>query len=1216
MGVVYEAFDEERRAAVALKTLSRFDGDALVRFKREFRTLQGLAHPNLVALDELFFENGQWFFTMELLDGVDFVRHVTGRQIAAPYQSTVRESVGAIAARAPVNDAEATAGWSFDEQRLREGLRQLLEGLSALHAVDKVHRDIKPSNVLVTREGRVVLLDFGLVTEASADDRSTGSAVVGTPAYMAPEQAASRDVGPAADVYAVGVMLYEILTGRLPIDGTQLQILLEKQTREPTPPSSIVAGVPEDLNALCMKMLRFEPSHRPSLADALRSLSVQSPSGAPRPRPSSDAPIFVGRGDELAELRDAFDATTDGELATVLVCGESGIGKSYLVRRFTGQLCADHPETMLLEGRCYERETVPYKTLDGIVDALSRRLSRMPAADVDALLPARSAALAQVFPVMLRIPQVAKSHAALTQLVEPQELRQGAFVALRDLFTRVADRRPTVIVIDDLQWADDDGLRALAEILRPPGAPSLLLLGTVRLASGEDAGLRRVRAVIPGEPRVIDLTSLGRDDARALAVAVLQRSDASDADPEIIATEAGGHPLFVEELARHVALGGSARDDVKLDDAIWSRILQLETPTRQMAELVAIAGKPIPQEVAAAAAHVEPAEFNRRAATLRVSNLVRTGGARWSDAIEPYHDRVREAVLAQLEPERRRELHEALAIAFEASSHVDAETLAMHWREAGNSARAAHYAVAAGDQALKTFAFDRAAQWYEQALELLPAELGSRRELRVKLGEALAVGGRGALAAPVFQAAAAESAPTEALDLRRRAAEELLTAGRVEEGEAALHDVLRAIGLGLPKTPMAALLGLLFYRFLLFVRGLAFEERAEREIAPTALTRLDALNGVGQSLSLVDSIRAAYFQSRGLLEALRLGEIKRLAHALSIEAVYLASQGNAARSARLLAQARAIAERTGDTPMKSLVEAPSGFSMFVLGRFPEALVHCDRAVEMIRENCPGAFWERRTAQTVSIWALAWMGDLNALAARVAQRVREAGDRGDLYSGTTIHTGTPNLAWLRKGDTAAARAIVLDAMREWTQRGYHSQHYWSLLALVRIDLYEGDARAAFARVSSDWPRLSRALMLQIRMMGLEALHMRASAALALAAVESGTERERLVRVARGDAQRIAGMRWDLGAPFVSLIQAGVAALARDDRRCVAELEGAAAGFDEASMSLHAAVSRWHLGRARGGDEGRALVTSAETWMAAQGVADSRSMATTMAPGITR
>src|ERR1700733_7143359 len=86
MGVVYEAFDEERRAAVALKTLNRFDGGALARFKREFRALQGLAHPNLVALDELFFEDEQWFFTMELLDGEDFVSHVTGKQSLVPFR--------------------------------------------------------------------------------------------------------------------------------------------------------------------------------------------------------------------------------------------------------------------------------------------------------------------------------------------------------------------------------------------------------------------------------------------------------------------------------------------------------------------------------------------------------------------------------------------------------------------------------------------------------------------------------------------------------------------------------------------------------------------------------------------------------------------------------------------------------------------------------------------------------------------------------------------------------------------------------------------------------------------------------------------------------------------------------------------------------------------------------------------------------------------------
>ena len=201
-----------------------------------------------------------------------------------------------------------------------------------------------------------------------------------------------------------------------------------------------------------------------------------------------------------------------------------------------------------------------------------------------------------------------------------------------------------------------------------------------------------------------------------------------------IANDAGGHPLFVEELARQAALGGSASSDVKLDDAIWSRVAQLDRPARELAELVAVAGKPLPQQVAAAAARLEPGEFQRHAAILRASNLARTSGARWEDAIEPYHDRVLEAVLARLEPLRRSALHEALAIALEASSHSDAETLTVHWREAGNASRAASYAATAGNQALSAFAFDRAASWFGQALELLPQNDDDHRSLRIKSG--------------------------------------------------------------------------------------------------------------------------------------------------------------------------------------------------------------------------------------------------------------------------------------------------------------------------------------------------------------------------------------------------------------------------------------------------------------------------------------------------
>lgn len=168
-GVVYEAFDRERGAAVALKTLRPGNVDALYRLKREFRALADITHPNLATLYELLTHEEQWFFTMELVEGTNFLQYVRAQHAAsaAPLSaggpgSTVSETP---ADSAPRPSEAASTAPSFDAGRLRTALRQVVSGVAALHDAGKLHRDIKPSNVLVTREGRVVLLDFGLVTE-------------------------------------------------------------------------------------------------------------------------------------------------------------------------------------------------------------------------------------------------------------------------------------------------------------------------------------------------------------------------------------------------------------------------------------------------------------------------------------------------------------------------------------------------------------------------------------------------------------------------------------------------------------------------------------------------------------------------------------------------------------------------------------------------------------------------------------------------------------------------------------------------------------------------------------------------------------------------------------------------------------------------------------------------------------------------------------------
>src|SRR5436190_302719 len=235
MGAVYRVHDAELGQDVALKTLHQLGPDELYRLKSEFRSLAGMTHPNLVALHELVVDGEDCFFTMEFVDGVRFDEYARGD------------------------------GPGLDLARLCEALRQLVSGLSALHAAGTVHRDIKPSNVLVERGGRVVLLDFGLAAPWVPGGRHESlGALVGTPAYMAPEQQWGRRPSPACDWYGVGVLPYESATGRLPFEGAAGEVLAAKARSVPPRPSALGAHVPEAVDTLITALLDPEPTRRPS----------------------------------------------------------------------------------------------------------------------------------------------------------------------------------------------------------------------------------------------------------------------------------------------------------------------------------------------------------------------------------------------------------------------------------------------------------------------------------------------------------------------------------------------------------------------------------------------------------------------------------------------------------------------------------------------------------------------------------------------------------------------------------------------------------------------------------------------------------------------------------------------------------------------------------------------------------------------------------------
>ncbi len=322
MGIVYRAFDPVHGRQVALKTLPNTDPTLLSRFKREFRLAEELNHPHVARLFELTSEGEKWFFTMELVDGVELLQYV----IHGPSQFSVVPSEGASIEGG--SELQITRELNPAEQieRLRDGFSQLTDAVDALHASGIIHRDVKPSNVLVTRNGRVVLLDFGLIaeTDSSGSYLSEHQQVMGTVAYMSPEQAACDPVTPASDWYSMGVMLYEALTGRLPFTGKRLDVLTTKRTTDPVPAREIQSSVPQDLNDLCMALMCRRPEGRPDADEILQRLGRHPHERATAKEPQSHRFPLVGREPHFRALRNAYQGMLGGQAQVVFLPGRSG----------------------------------------------------------------------------------------------------------------------------------------------------------------------------------------------------------------------------------------------------------------------------------------------------------------------------------------------------------------------------------------------------------------------------------------------------------------------------------------------------------------------------------------------------------------------------------------------------------------------------------------------------------------------------------------------------------------------------------------------------------------------------------------------------------------------------------------------------------------------------------------------------------------------------
>jgi len=862
---------------------------------------------------------------------------------------------------------------------------------------------------------------------------------------------------------------------------------------------------------------------------------------------------------------------------------------------------------LLLTGRCYERESLPFKTFDSLIDDLARRLRALPEVELVACLPADFGAVECLFPVLRGLAPSDPAPAAPEN--DALALRRRAFVALRELFRRLGRAHPVLLFIDDLQWSDDDSAPLFFELLRPPDPPHLLFV-TCHRAGGatEDLpnGLRRLRSLEC--VRALPLDALSHDEALELARCLLPV--AGDQLAEAISRESAGHPYFLHELVRHCQARPDGGDgSLTLDDAISARIGRLSLAAQRLLEVVAVAGRPLRLSEALRAADLKPLE-RTNLALLRHARLLRGDGAELAEAVETYHDRVRETVVGRLTRDALRECHARLARTIEATGNAEAEALAIHFQGAGHLDKAAHYAALAGDKAVAALAFELAARSYETALEWPEWPAVRRRELRRQRAEALANCGRCYDAATAYLGSIDPARPDEALSLRQRAGEQLFRSGRFDEALDVLRPVFAALLLHLSATPFVAAARTYLRRSWLAWSGYRFRARDARQFSADELARIDFGLSAGGVLTCYDYGAGCELVLQAVHYALRAGEANRVVWAL-VQETALCSWDSRLRSrvAALMPRVQALIQLNGAPSSLALAEGVQAIFHYASGNWRQAVEHCDAAMEIFAK-LPGSHVESAQMSACRLGALFYLGRLAELSRRVQPLATDAIERNDLFSAMFVRIAHATTVWLMADSPAEARRELADAIAPWSQGRYCFQHAIALAAQAQIGLYDGNGGPEYAEFVRTWRLFRRSRNDRMQIYRIEALSLRARCA--LAAAGRGGPRARLLRAAQRDCRRLEAERLEWSRGLALLVRGAVAEAHCDVALAQRQYAQAEACFSACEMELHAAVARRRQGELQGGEMGQRAIDQADVWMTAEGIRNPSRMARMIAP----
>ncbi|EDM76397.1 hypothetical protein PPSIR1_07520, partial [Plesiocystis pacifica SIR-1] len=727
----------------------------------------------------------------------------------------------------------------------------------------------------------------------------------------------------------------------------------------------------------------------------------------------------------------------------------------------------------------------------------------------------------------------------------------------------------------------------------------------------------------------LELAPLSAEDARALAQALLARQGRTGAGPtdptsdeapaEAVARRAQGNPFYIGQMV----LGDDPHEssDASLDRLVARRIVALDPGPRALLAAVAVASGPTPLPVVLAAGlaalppelRAENGQTFDEAAALgnleRENLLIRHEDGR----VESAHDRIRAVAVGELPPHELAATHLALAAAYERHGAGEAQAIAEHYALGGDEQRALEYTERAADEAAQALAFERATELYRRALAILgradEPDTSRRRQLELALAKQLVDMGRGGEAADRFEALARTAEdPRAARDLRRRAASERVKIGLLDEGMDTITPVLREIGVWQPRGVGMAILSTVWHRLCLIVRGHAFERRAEADIDPDLLERIDSLLATKTGLSHHEAIFAGYQQSRAMRLALRAGEPKRLIRCLVHDASIFVAIGRREKGRELMTAARELLPHIEEPEYHRVVEYVTANHLDHSGRWPEA-AEAFAALQVRLETSPNSGWIRGASTVQWNWVRKILGRYGELRAELPELLAVARDLGQHHVGVSLgslHALT--LAVYGEGEDALLR---LDALaRQWHPRQVTFQHIVLAMSRVEVSLLMGDAPGALdavAAVLDDWRAKVVANMMPSH---VEFHELRARAQLAALADGSqpSSDRGRALARVRKDLAKLAKSHKPQAAPLRAILLGSLSAVEGDESAAEQTWREAAERLEAHDMQAHLAAVRVRL--AARGDAGAAA--AAQAYFEAQGLDDPQPLIATLVP----